>query len=445
MSTVTPNFLFPVPQSTDLVKDGATAIAALGTSIDTQFVDLKGGTTGQVLAKASNTDLDYSWVAQDDSNAIQNSIVDAKGDLIGATANDTPARLAVGTNGQVLTADSTAATGLAWSTISVPTSLGFAAGKNKMINGDFGVWQRGTSGFGLGAAFNADRWAFYRDGSGATEAITQQTFTPGAAPVAGYESQYFWRYAATVAGTGGTERSLYTKIEDVRTFANQTITLSFWAKADATRTITLSLKQNFGSGGSTEVTTSLTSQSATTSWARYSVSVALPSISGKTVGTSSYLQLTVGFPVNVTETIDLWGFQLEAGSSATAFQTATGTIQGELAACQRYYEKTYIQSIAPATATQDGAKMHPLVGSNVTSYLLHWTTYKVEKRGTPSITIYDFAGNSGKVTVMNNSTTVNTDNITGYVDNISSSAFRIYETGTSCGGYQYHYTASAEL
>jgi hypothetical protein len=336
MATTTPNFGWPVPTSTDLVKDGATAIEALGDGIDASLLDLKGGTTGQVLAKASATDMDFSWVAQDDSNAIQNAIVDAKGDLIAATAADTPARLAVGTNGQVLTADSTASTGLAWSTVSVATSLGYAAGKNKIINGDFGIWQRGTSGFGLGAAFNADRFAFYRDGSGATEAITQQTFTPGTAPVAGYEGQYFWRYAATVAGTGGTERSLYTKLEDVRTFAGQTVNLSFWAKADATRTITLNLKQNFGSGGSTEVTTSLTSQSATTSWARYSVSVTLPSISGKTIGTSSFLQLTVGFPVNVVETIDLWGFQLEAGSTLTSFQTATGSVQGELAACQRY-------------------------------------------------------------------------------------------------------------
>jgi hypothetical protein len=114
MATTTPNFGFDIPQSTDLVKDGATAIAALGTDIDTAFVDLKGGTTGQVLAKASGTDLDFSWVAQDDSNAIQNAIVDAKGDLIAATAADTPARLAVGTNGHVLTADSTASTGLAW-------------------------------------------------------------------------------------------------------------------------------------------------------------------------------------------------------------------------------------------------------------------------------------------------------------------------------------------
>lgn len=128
MATTTTNFGWDIPQSTDLVKDGATAIAALGQDIDTAFIDLKGGTTGQVLAKASGTDLDFSWVAQDDSNAIQNAIVDAKGDLIAATAADTPARLAVGTNGQVLTADSAEATGLKWATPATPTSgLNFIA------------------------------------------------------------------------------------------------------------------------------------------------------------------------------------------------------------------------------------------------------------------------------------------------------------------------------
>lgn len=113
MATTT-NFGWETPDDTDLVKDGAAAMRTLGNSIDTSFVDLKGGTTGQVLSKASGTDLDFTWVAQDDSNAIQNAIVDAKGDLISATAADTPARLAVGTNGQVLTADSTTATGLKW-------------------------------------------------------------------------------------------------------------------------------------------------------------------------------------------------------------------------------------------------------------------------------------------------------------------------------------------
>ena len=62
MATVTPNFNWPVPTSTDLVKDGATAIEALGDSIDASLVDLKGGTTGQVLSKNSNTDMDFIWV-----------------------------------------------------------------------------------------------------------------------------------------------------------------------------------------------------------------------------------------------------------------------------------------------------------------------------------------------------------------------------------------------
>jgi len=114
MPTTTPSFNWPVPVSSDLVKDGATAIESLGDAIDASMTDLKGGTTGQVLAKASNTDMDFTWVAQDDSNAIQNAIVDAKGDLIAATAADTPARLAVGTDGQILVADSTASTGLKW-------------------------------------------------------------------------------------------------------------------------------------------------------------------------------------------------------------------------------------------------------------------------------------------------------------------------------------------
>lgn len=118
----TTNFGWTTPADTDLVKDGASAIRTLGNGIDTSFVDLKGGTTGQVLSKNSNTDLDFTWVAADDTNAIQNAIVDAKGDLISATAADTPARLAVGTNGQVLTADSTAATGLKWTTLATDTT-----------------------------------------------------------------------------------------------------------------------------------------------------------------------------------------------------------------------------------------------------------------------------------------------------------------------------------
>lgn len=62
MATTTTNFGWDIPQSTDLVKDGATAIAALGQDIDTALLDLKGGSTDQILAKNSGTDLDYKWI-----------------------------------------------------------------------------------------------------------------------------------------------------------------------------------------------------------------------------------------------------------------------------------------------------------------------------------------------------------------------------------------------
>jgi hypothetical protein len=149
-----------MPTASDLVTDLPADFETFGQAVATSMADLLGGTTGQVLSKASNTDMDFTWVAQDDSNAIQNAIVDAKGDLIAASAADTPARLAVGANNTVLIADSAEATGLKWGggfTTWTPTyPSGLTAGNGtllwarynkigKMVHAEFGFELGSTS------------------------------------------------------------------------------------------------------------------------------------------------------------------------------------------------------------------------------------------------------------------------------------------------------------
>lgn len=148
MATTT-NFGWTTPDDTALVKDGASAIRTLGSSIDTSMAQLKGGTTGQVLSKTSNTDMAFTWINNDQGDitevqagtgisvasgtgpipVVTNTVAtafDAKGDLIGGTGADTFARLAVGANNTVLTADSSTATGLKWAAAGGLTSLASA-------------------------------------------------------------------------------------------------------------------------------------------------------------------------------------------------------------------------------------------------------------------------------------------------------------------------------
>ncbi len=339
-----------MPTASDLVTDLPADFEVFGQAVDTSLADLKGGTTDQVLAKNSNTDMDFKWVTSDDANAIQNSIVDAKGDLIAASANDTPARLAVGANGETLVADSSTSTGLRY-------TENYAAGKNKIINGDMSINQRNFTSSTTSGDYVFDRFRFaYTTG---TVTASTQTFTPGAAPVAGYEASNFARIATTGQSASNAQSRFQQAIEDVRTFAGQTVTVSFWAKADTgTPKVFGYFGQNFGSGGSSFVDIYGSAVTISTSWARYSITVAIPSISGKTIGTGSLLSVilwtsagsgvaTIGSAIGIQNaTIDFWGVQVEAGSVATAFQTATGTIQGELSAAQRYYYRQTIPTAA---------------------------------------------------------------------------------------------------
>jgi hypothetical protein len=278
------------------------------------------------------------WIDQDTTtNAVVPTALTTKGDIFAATGNAAYTRFAAGNNGESLYADSTTSTGLRW-------QGDFNTGKNKIINGNFGIWQRGTSFTNpvSDTGFTADRFYPVWNGTGATRTLSRQTFTPGTAPVAGYESNFFLRYDVSVAGSSNSYNYLATSIEDVRTFAGQTVTLSFWAKASASTSIqTVQIDQFFGSGGSAVNYNALStggSFSLTTSWQRFSLTATMASVAGKTIGTGSYLRVFLALPAfSATFAIDVWGMQLEAGSVATPFTTNTGNQQAELAACQRYF------------------------------------------------------------------------------------------------------------
>ena len=409
MTNPTSNFGWQMPTSTDLVTDLPADFETFGQAVDTSLADLKGGTSGQVLSKASNTDMDFTWVTSDDANAIQNAIVDAKGDLIAASANDTPARLAVGNNGEILVADSSTATGLRYTTL-------FGANKNKILNGDFYINQRNFTSNTANNTFNFDRW--FSDQSGGTVTITPQTFTTGAAPVAGYEGKTFVQVAVS-GQSGANYASITQRIEDVRTFAGQTITISFWAKAAAgTPQIYPIAFQRMGTGGSPSAGTATngTPQNISTSWARYSWTITMPSLSGKTLGTNNdsnvELELMLsGASVAINNTtFQIWGVQVEAGSVATPFQTATGTIQGELAACQRYYyeESPLVGSQFNTTVIGKAAALHP-----------------VEMRTSPTVTVSNTTSfQSGNITLT----------ATGSITNYSNTRFLSLDLTTNSAG-----------
>jgi hypothetical protein len=227
------------------------------------------------------------------------------------------------------------------------------AGKNKIINGDFDINQRGFTSNTTSGLYNFDRWLQFNVGGSFT--VTPQTFTAGAAPFAPYEGKNFVQGITASQSAAGDYAFFAQKIEDVRESAGQTVTISFFAKANTgTPKIGIELEQNFGSGGSPSTAVSIPAGTITltTSWARYSKTIAVPSISGKTIGTSinsSYLQLNLWTSAGSTFatrassigiqnfTAQIWGVQLEYGSTATPFQTASGTFGGELALCQRYY------------------------------------------------------------------------------------------------------------
>jgi hypothetical protein len=319
MATTTTNFGWDIPQSTDLVKDGATAIAALGQDIDTALVDLKGGTTGQILAKASNTDLDYSWITND------------VGDITEVTAGT--GITGGGTSGAVTVSFDQANFG----------GGQLAGGKNRVLNSNFSVWQRGTSVAGSGTAFLADRWQAYRGTTGSTFSRQVTNDTTNLPFI-----QYCLRAQRDSGNTSTTPYSTGQNFETVNSIplAGKTVTLSFYARAGANYSAASgALEVNLATGTGTDqnIYTGLTGRAnpilqnatLTTTWQRFTYTATLATTATQVA--MSFAATPVG-TAGAADYFEVTGVQLEAGTSTASPYAPNGaTYQAELAACQRYY------------------------------------------------------------------------------------------------------------
>jgi len=223
--------------------------------------------------------------------------------------------------------------------------------RNKIINGNMGIFQRGTTAVTTNGAYGpADRW--YSGSNGNTFSTSQGSFVSGDTLYDTGGAQYFTTVAVTSVAGAANYSLLAQKIEDIRILAGQTVTISFWAKAaSGTPSIGLGIEQGFGSGGSPSATVTLTgqAQALTTTWTQYTKTFAIPSINGKTVGTTANTSATnvvfwldagssfdtrSGTIGQASKTVSIAQVQVEVGPVATPFEQRP--IGMELALCQRY-------------------------------------------------------------------------------------------------------------
>lgn len=289
---------------------------------------------------------------------------------------------------------------------------------NYIINGAFEINQRGLTTSG-NSGYGFDRWSTYFNG-GSGNSVSAQAFTAGSGSIPGQEPKSFMRHVTSGLSGVNDQVVVYQPIENVRTFAGQTVTVSFWAKAGSgTPNLGIVFARNYGTGGSPSATEygvvgSTIVLTGGTTWNRYAVTLSVPSLAGKTLGTTdntssinlqfifaagstaaaSYGGVTVGIQNN---TFDIWGVQVQAGSVATAFHRNAPSLQAELAACQRYYWR----------ATADGPYNRFAMGNGYnTTQVVIFVPNPVKMRAVPTsvdintVAVWDGAILSGSATTV---------------------------------------------
>lgn len=270
-----------------------------------------------------------------------------------------------------------------------PYNKGF---KNYIINGNFDVWQRGESQTSDGYGSD-DRWFNSNVGSTKTHSLVMCTDTERAL----FNANNYSRTVVTSVAGASNYCIKVQRVEDVNKLAGKTVTLSFWAKADSNKNIALELGQSFGAGGSPSViVVGVGSQliSLTSTWQKKKITITLPSIVGKTLGTNglqtTYTYVMFWFDAGSSHnsraanlgqqsgTFDIAQVQLEEGSVATPFEQRPYGL--ELSLCQRYYAILSLYS-------------HP-----DTQWIRESIYNTVAFRVTPTCYIYSQTANTGSIT-----------------------------------------------
>jgi hypothetical protein len=264
-----------------------------------------------------------------------NSPLTAKGDLF--TYSTAPARLAVGSNGETIVADSSTSTGLRYTAGTVQ--------ENPILNSAFQVWQRGTSFTSTGTSFyTADRWCMNSIASGRTFSRQVTNDTTNLPNI-----QYAMRVARNSGNSDLASMLLTQSMETVNSipFAGKTVTFSFYARAGANYSATSNrlaiylitgtgTDQNRSPATYTGEAYAVNNQTATltTTWQRFTFT---GNVGATATEIAAYFDFSPTGTAGANDWYEITGVQIDIGSVALPFRTYAGTIQGELAACQRYY------------------------------------------------------------------------------------------------------------
>jgi hypothetical protein len=319
------------------------------------------------------------------------------------------------------------------------TQAQYTGFKNRIINGGMKIDQRNagasqTITAAAALAYTIDRWYAYCTGANVT----------GQRVAGSGNNQYNYQFtgAASVTAINFAQR-----IESLNSYdlAGQTCTLSVNLSNSLLTTVTwtayyANTADTFGTVASPTVTSIATGTfTVNSTLTNYSVNIAIPSAAT----TGIQILFSVGAQVSGTWVIN--NAQFEVGSTATSFDVRPYGI--ELALCQRYFYKTYNQSVSIGTSTFTGLWSTTLTQSNQgTGYIETQGTpsSKVIMRTSPTITVYDSVGNIGKASYYNGSSLIN--NYPWTLNAAAESGFSWYsDNSTTKGGVAFHYTSSAEL